>query len=126
MRKKNIKLIIVDSLIGHFRSEYVGRGTLANRQQLINMHLHDLSRLCDIHKELAVCVTNQVSAKPDVFYGNPLTATGGNIVAHCSTIRIYLRKGKGDQRIAKLVDAPDLPEGEAVFRITGDGISEAT
>jgi len=124
IKDKNIKLIIVDSLIGHFRSEYVGRGTLANRQQLINKHIHDLLRLCDIHSELAVMFTNQVSAKPDVFYGNPLTATGGNIVAHGSTIRIFLRKGKGEQRVAKMVDAPHLPEGEAVFTIIEQGIGE--
>lgn len=122
IKAKNIKLIIVDSLIGHFRSEYVGRGTLANRQQLINTHLHDLMRLCDIHKELIVCVTNQVSSKPDVFYGNPTTHTGGHIVAHGSTIRVFLRKGKGEQRVAKIVDAPHLPEGEAIFSITEDGI----
>ena len=124
IKQKNIKLIIVDSLIGHFRSEYVGRGTLANRQQSINQHLHDLLRLCDIHPELAVCVTNQVSSKPDVFYGNPTTHTGGHIVAHGTTIRIFLRKGKGEQRIAKIVDAPHLPEAEAVFSITEDGITE--
>ncbi len=124
IKEKNIKLIIVDSLIGHFRSEYVGRGTLANRQQLLNMHLHDLLRLCDIHPDLAIIVTNQVAAKPDVFYGNPLTAAGGNIVAHGSTIRVFLRKGKGEQRIAKIVDAPHLPEGEAVFSITEEGICD--
>jgi len=122
IKERNIKLIIIDSLVGHFRSEYVGRGTLANRQQLINTHLHDLLRLCDIHTDLAVFLTNQVSAKPDVFYGNPLTATGGNIVAHGSTIRVFLRKGKAEQRIAKIVDAPHLPEGEAIFSITEDGI----
>ena len=125
IKERNIKLIIVDSLIGHFRSEYVGRGTLANRQQLINTHLHDLQRLCDIHPDLAVICTKQVSAKPDVFYGNPLTATGGNIVAHGSGIRVYLRKGKGEQRVAKIVDAPHLPESEAVFSITEDGIKDS-
>ena len=124
IKEKNIKLIIVDSLIGHFRSEYVGRGTLANRQQLINKHLHDLLRLCDIYPDLAVMFTNQVSSKPDMFYGNPTVATGGNIVAHGSTIRVFLRKGKGEQRVAKIVDAPNLPEGEAVFAIKECGISE--
>ena len=124
IKEKNIKLIIVDSLIGHFRSEYIGRGTLANRQQLINQHLHDLLRLCDIHTDLAVLVTNQVQAKPDVFYGNPLQAAGGNVVAHGSTIRVYLRKGKGVQRVAKIIDAPNLPEGEAIFSIIEDGIRE--
>lgn len=124
IKEKNIKLIVVDSLIGHFRSEYIGRGTLASRQQLINQHLHDLLRLCDIYPELAIVVTNQVQSKPDVFYGNPLRATGGNVVAHGSTIRVYLRKGKGEQRVAKIVDAPHLPESEAVFAITEDGIKD--
>ena len=124
IKEKNVKLIVVDSLIGHFRSEYIGRGTLANRQQLINGHLHDLLRLADIYPELGVVVTNQVQAKPDVFYGNPLQAAGGNVVAHGSTIRVYLRKGKGEQRVAKIVDAPHLPEGEAVFSITENGIND--
>lgn len=124
IKEKNIKLIVIDSLIGHFRSEYIGRGTLATRQQTINAHLHDLLRLCDIYTDLAVVLTNQVQSKPDTFYGNPLRATGGNIVAHGSTIRIYLRKGKGEQRIAKVVDAPHLPEGEAVFSILESGISD--
>ena len=124
IKERNIKVIVVDSLIGHFRSEYIGRGTLANRQQLINSHLHDLLRLADIHPELGIVVTNQVQSKPDVFYGNPLRATGGNVVAHGSTIRVFLRKGKGEQRVAKMVDAPHLPEGEAVFSITENGISD--
>ena len=124
IREKNIKLIIVDSLIGHFRSEYVGRGTLANRQQTINTHLHDLLRLTDIFPDLCIIVTNQVQSKPDVFYGNPTVAAGGNIVAHGSTIRVYLRKGKGEQRVAKMIDAPHLPEGEAVFSITEGGITD--
>ncbi|NHJ24435.1 MAG: DNA repair and recombination protein RadA, partial [Candidatus Lokiarchaeota archaeon] len=122
--EKNIKLIIVDSIIGHFRSEYVGRGTLASRQQTLNSHVHDLLRLTEMYDELAVLITNQVSSKPDVFYGDPLTATGGNIIAHGATIRIRLRKGKGEQRVAKLVDAPHLPEGEAIFSITEDGIQD--
>jgi len=122
--ERNIKLIIVDSIISHFRSEYVGRGTLASRQQTLNIHIHDLLRLSDSYDELAVFVTNQVSSKPDVFYGNPTTHTGGHIVAHGATIRIYLRKGKGEQRVAKVVDAPHLPEADAVFSITEDGITD--
>jgi DNA repair protein RadA len=121
---KKIKLIIVDSLIGHFRSEYIGRGTLAERQQIINTHIHDLLRLTETYDELAVVFTNQVSAKPDVFYGNPLTHTGGHVVAHGATIRIFLRKGKGEQRIAKVVDAPHIPESDTVFSITEDGIAD--
>ncbi|KKN25458.1 hypothetical protein LCGC14_0884520 [marine sediment metagenome] len=124
IEEKSIKLIIVDSLIGHFRSEYIGRGTLASRQQILNTHIHDLLRLSEVYEELAVVVTNQVSSKPDVFYGNPTTHTGGHIVAHGSTIRIFLRKGKGEQRVAKVVDAPNIPESDTIFTITEDGIQD--
>ena len=120
--EKNIKLIIMDSLISHFRAEYIGRGTLANRQQLLNLHLHDLLRLSEMYPDLAVVVTNQVQSKPDVFFGDPTRATGGNVIAHGATIRIYLRKGKGEQRVAKMIDAPNLPEGEAVFALAEEGI----
>jgi DNA repair protein RadA len=120
--EKNIKLIIMDSLISHFRAEYIGRGTLANRQQLLNLHLHDLLRLSEMYPDLAVVVTNQVQSKPDVFFGDPTRATGGNVIAHGATIRIYLRKGKGEQRVAKMIDAPNLPEGEAVFQLAEEGI----
>ena len=121
---KNIKLIVIDSIIGHFRSEYIGRGTLAPRQQILNNHIHDLLRLTETYNELGVVFTNQVSSRPDVFYGNPLIHTGGHIVAHGATIRVFLRKGKGEQRIAKVVDAPHLPEEDTVFAITEDGIKD--
>jgi len=124
IKEKNIKLVVVDSIIGHFRSEYIGRGTLANRQQTLNVHIHDLLRLTEVFDELAVIFTNQVSSKPDVFYGNPTVATGGHILAHGATVRIYLRKGKGEQRVAKMIDAPHLPEAEAVFSITDEGIKD--
>ena len=124
VKDKNIKLVIVDSIIGHFRSEYIGRGTLANRQQTLNSHIHDLLRLTEIFDELAVVITNQVSSRPDVFYGNPTIATGGHILAHGATVRIYLRKGKGEQRVAKMIDAPHLAEAEAVFSITDEGIKD--
>ena len=124
IKEKNIKLVVVDSIIGHFRSEYIGRGTLANRQQTLNVHIHDLLRLTEVFDELAVMFTNQVSSKPDVFYGNPTVATGGHILAHGATVRIYLRKGKGEQRVAKMIDAPHLPEAEAVFSITDEGIKD--
>ncbi|MHA1776543.1 MAG: DNA repair and recombination protein RadA [Promethearchaeia archaeon] len=120
--EKNIKLIVVDSLISHFRAEYIGRGTLANRQQLLNLHIHDLLRLAEMYPDVAVVVTNQVQSKPDVFFGDPTKSTGGNVVAHGATVRIYLRKGKGDQRVAKMIDAPNLAEGEAVFRLAEEGI----
>jgi len=112
----NVKLVIVDSLTSHFRAEFVGRGTLADRQQKLNKHMHVLSKLADTHN-LCVYVTNQVMSKPDQFFGDPTEAIGGHIVAHNSTFRIYLRKGKKGSRVAKLVDSPNLPEAEAAFMV---------
>jgi len=121
---KNIRLVIVDSLMSLFRSEYAGRGTLAVRQQKLNRHLHALQRLADKHN-LVVYVTNQVQSKPDVFFGNPTAAIGGHILGHASQFRVYLRRGKAGKRIARLVDSPCLPEGEAIFKITEKGIEAA-
>jgi len=120
---KNIKLIVVDSIIGHFRAEYTGRDTLAERQQKLNKHLHTLLKLSELHN-LAVVVTNQVMTKPDVFFGDPTEPVGGHITAHNCTTRIYLRRSKANQRIARLVDSPHLPEAETLFKIDEDGIND--
>jgi len=116
-----IRLLCVDSLTAHFRAEYVGRGELAERQQKLNKHLHDLMRVGDLHNT-AVVVTNQVASNPDSFFGDPTQPIGGNILGHTSTFRLYLRKSKGNKRIVKLVDAPNLPDGEAVMRVEEDGL----
>ena len=116
-------LLIVDSLTAHFRAEYIGRGALADRQQKLNKHMHDLLRWSDLNNGI-VCVTNQVSSKPDAFFGDPTRPIGGHIVGHTATFRIYLRKSKGPKRIARLIDSPHLPEGEAVFTIGEDGIRD--
>jgi len=119
-----IKLIVVDSLTSHFRSEFLGRGALAERQQLLNKHMRTLLKAAEIHN-VVVMVTNQVMAKPDTFFGDPTVPIGGHIVGHNSTFRVYLRKSKGDKRIARLIDSPNLPEGEAVFTVTEPGIGDA-
>jgi DNA repair protein RadA len=121
--EKPIRLIIIDSATAHFRSEYVGRGTLANRQQKINKHLHDALRFADINNAV-VMITNQVMVRPDAFFGDPTRPIGGHIVGHTATFRIYLRKSKGEKRIAKLVDSPNLPEAEAVFSVSKAGIGD--
>ncbi len=118
-----VKLVIVDSLTSHFRAEFIGRGTLAERQQKLNRHMHILLKLSDTHN-LAVYVTNQVMARPDTFFGDPTQAIGGHVVAHASTFRVYLRKGKKGSRVAKLVDSPNLPEGEACFMVTTTGLQD--
>ncbi|WP_178647191.1 DNA repair and recombination protein RadA [uncultured Methanobrevibacter sp.] len=117
----NIKLVIVDSLMAHFRAEYVGRESLAVRQQKLNQHLHALQQLANTYN-IAVFITNQVQAKPDSFFGSPTKAIGGHVLGHASTYRIWLKKGLAGKRIARLVDSPHLPEGECVFKITNEGI----
>ncbi len=116
-----IRIVCVDSLTAHFRAEYVGRGELANRQQKLNKHLHDLMRLGDLFNT-AILVTNQVASNPDSYFGDPTQAIGGNILGHASTFRMYLRKSKGNKRIVRLVDAPNLADGEAVMRVEGAGL----
>jgi len=122
-RRENVKLIVVDSLTSLFRAEYVGRGTLAERQQKLNRHMHDLLRL-GRRLNAAIIVTNQVMAKPDTFFRDPTKPIGGNIVGHTATFRIYLRKSKGELRIARLIDSPYLPDGEATIKVTENGIED--
>ncbi|MCS7374663.1 MAG: DNA repair and recombination protein RadA [archaeon GB-1867-097] len=120
---ENVKLVVVDSVTGHFRAEYPGRESLAERQQKLNRHLHALARLADIFN-LAVFITNQVMSRPDAFFGDPTQAVGGHVLFHVPGARIYLRKGKGGTRIARLVDSPYLPQAEAIFIIKEEGVRD--
>jgi DNA repair protein RadA len=125
IKENGVRLIIVDSLTSHFRSEYLGREMLAERQQKLNKHMHRLIRLARAFNAVAV-VTNQVMSKPDVFFGDAIHPVGGHIVAHTSHTRIFLRKSaRGPVRIARLVSSPHLPEGEGIFMITEGGIEDA-
>ncbi len=123
IKEKNVGLIVVDSLTAQFRSDYTGRGMLADRQQKLNRHMHALQRISDVYN-LAVAVTNQVMARPDFFFGDPTTPIGGHIVGHSSTFRIYLRKSKGGKRVARLIDSPNLPEGEIIFSVFKEGVRD--
>jgi len=116
-----IKLMIIDSLTAHFRAEFAGRGQLADRQQKLNRYIHNLMKLAETYN-LAVYVTNQVMANPAQMFGDPTTAIGGHIVGHASTYRMYLRRGKKDSRVAKLIDSPNLPDNECIFFVTEAGI----
>jgi len=123
IQEKKIKLLIIDSLTSHFRADYVGRGELAPRQQKLNRLLHNLQRLADSNN-IAVFVTNQVLANPAILFGDPTRPIGGHVLAHQSTYRVYLRKSSGEKRIAKMMDSPNLPPGECVFKITPEGIRD--
>ena len=119
----NIKLIVVDSLTARFRSDFVGRGQLSDRQQKLNKHLHYLQKWADLY-DLAVYVTNQVMENPGVMFADPTKPVGGHVLAHQSTYRLYLRRAKDNVRIARLVDSPSLPEGECVFIVDEKGIHD--
>ena len=121
--KKDIKLVIVDSLTTYFRAEYIGRGKLNERQQKLNRYMHTLMKLANINN-LVVLVTNQVMFRPDAMFGDPITAIGGAIVAHASKTRIYLRKGKKGSRVAKLIDSPHIADGECNFFVTESGLED--
>lgn len=118
-----IRLIVIDSLTAHFRAEFAGRGQLADRQQKMNKYLHNLMKLAEQHN-VAVYVTNQVMADPAQMFGDPTKAVGGNIVAHASTYRMYLRRSKKDTRVAKLIDSPNLPDNETVFSVDMEGLKD--
>jgi DNA repair protein RadA len=123
-QEEKIKLLVVDSVLSHFRGEYIGRESLSERQQRLNSHLHKLLRIAQA-LNLAVVVTNQVQANPQAFFGDPTRPAGGNILAHASTHRIMLKKASGGLRVAKVIDSPYLPESEAYFQITEKGIDDA-
>jgi DNA repair protein RadA len=117
------KILVVDSLTSHFRADFIGRATLANRQQMLNKHLHQLLKIADIYN-LVVILTNQVTTNPGVMYGDPISPIGGNIISHAVTSIVYLRKSKDDSRCAKLVDSPHLAVTDCYFWITKNGISD--
>ncbi|MFX0073294.1 MAG: DNA repair and recombination protein RadA [Candidatus Hermodarchaeota archaeon] len=124
IEKNNVKLLVVDSIINHIRNEFAGSNDHKNRQAKLSNIIYEIKKLSWKYKDLAIVITNQVSNNPDVFYGNPIRACGGNVLAHQSTHRIFLRKGKGNQRVAKIISSPYLPEEEEYFIINEEGIRD--
>lgn len=118
------RVVVVDSLTSHFRSEFIGRGELATRQQKLNKHMHLLSKIAYMYNTV-VLVTNQVMSSPAGFFGDPTQAVGGHIVGHNSAFRVYLRPGKQKSVFAKLMDSPNLPNLECNYFITKDGLEDA-
>jgi len=118
-----IKLLIIDSMTSHLRSDYQGRGQLADRQQKLNHYLHELGTFAEINN-IAIYYTNQVMSNPGMMFGDPTTPIGGNILSHWSFARLYLRRGKQGSRVAKLVDSPNLPENDAIFQVTEKGVTD--
>lgn len=121
---QGIRLVVVDSAVAHYRSEFLGRATLSERQQRLNKFMHILVRLAETYS-VAVVVTNQIQSSPDTIFGDPVRPTGGNVVAHTSTYRIFLKKS-GKNRIARMVDSPYHAEREILFSLTEQGISDVS
>lgn len=128
MSENQYALLIIDSAMALYRTDFSGRGELGARQMHLARFLRMLLRLAD-EFGVAVVITNQVVATVDgaaaLFCADPKKPIGGNIMAHSSTTRLYLRKGRGETRICKIYDSPCLPESEAVFAITEAGINDA-
>jgi DNA repair protein RadA len=122
--KNNIKLVIVDSMMGHLRAEFIGRATLNERQGDLGRMLQTLLQVA-LSMKVTVVYSNQVVTDPSIIYGNAEKPAGGNIMSHAAGTRVHLRKGRENTRVAKLIDSLSLPEGEAIFRITERGIEDA-
>ena len=119
-----IKLVIIDSLMSLFRVEFSGRGELSIRQQLLGRHLHDLQRIAD-EFNIAVVVTNQMTADPGAMIAAcSQKPVGGNIVAHACQTRIIMKKGRENSRIVKLIDSPEMPEGDAQIQLSAKGVED--
>lgn len=122
------RLVIVDSIMANFRVDYSGRGELNERQQKLNQHLFRLNRLSE-EFNVAVFMTNQVQSDPGASAlfasADGRKPVGGHVLAHASATRILLRKGRGDERVAKLQDSPDMPERECVYIIGEKGITDS-
>lgn len=121
------RLLIIDSIIALFRVEFSGRGELADRQQRLGQHLSHIVRLAE-EFNIACVIINQCMSDPGqtISIGPPQAKpVGGHVLAHASTTRVQLKKGKENLRIAKIYDSPLMPEEEATFAITNGGIDDA-
>ncbi len=127
-KNRNVRLVIVDSLMALLRAEYVGIGMLAKRQCVLNNMIHALSRIAEMYNA-AILVTNQVAVQIKGLFSAD-DAIGGNIVAHGCHFRIMFKtKGFSSnsslKRRAIIVDAPDLPPEECEFYITSAGVADS-
>ena len=125
MSEEKFSLIIVDSATALFRVDFSGRGELNERQIVLGQFLSRLTKLAE-EFEVAVVLTNQVVADPGAtaMFATGPKPIGGHIMAHASTTRLSLKKGKGDQRICKVVDSPSLPEADCTFQLGEGGVQD--
>ncbi|KAF8913084.1 RecA protein [Gymnopilus junonius] len=139
---KDFRLLIIDSIMALFRVDYSGRGELSERQQKLAqvfyiillssiptryIRTQMLSKLTKLSEEynISILLTNQVQSDPGATMtfvaGGALKPIGGHILSHASATRMFLRKGRAEERVAKLVDSPDRPESEASYKLDEGG-----
>ena len=116
------KIVILDGAIGQFREEYLGRGTLAERQNQI-AHLMTHLKNISYYFNCTVLFTNQVQSEPSIMFGDPVKPIGGNVVGHAPTYRMYFKKS-GRKHIARMVDSPEDPVADIQFDLTEKGITD--
>ena len=123
-----LKLIIIDSLTALFRAQFIGRGTLSERQQRLNQHLRELHLFAQ-KAGVPALVTNQVLSSPDPFHHGEF-AVGGNVIA--STYRLSMQKRGGgatnakNLRVIKMVDSSRLKTCEKFFKLGNRGVIDIT
>lgn len=122
IKENNVKLIVVDSVMAHFRAEYVGRGTLADRQQQLNRHLRMIKRLTEAFNTITILTTQGVS-DPSMLFAD-LKPSGGGVLTHQPQNILWLRKGKDNLRVARLTDSSYLELVERPYMITTGGIED--
>lgn len=72
--------------------------------------------------KLMLCLVVSDPGAGAMFVADAKKPIGGHIMAHASTTRLYLRKGRAEARICKIYDSPNLPENEAQYQIATEGI----
>lgn len=117
----NVKIIIIDGLVGLFRMLYHGRGELAERQDVLEQILIKLRNLA-IYGNCCVILTNQVMSNPDPF-GAKEKAIGGHVLGHSVKYIFAITKGLKNNRTFRLIKSPKHPQADYVFFLNEEGVS---
>ena len=119
LRKRPVKLLVIDTVTDNFLHDIEREEGLILRQSLMARHLHDLAILA-LKENIAVFITNTIRSRIEL-KGNNQIESGGPTVSNGAHIKIGLRRDEGGWK-AKLLRPPS---GEEVcFRITKEGISD--
>jgi RecA/RadA recombinase len=103
----HIKLIILDSLMYHYRGDYPGRSGLAERAHRLNVCMFKLRNLART-QDVAILVTTQSTSNPRYAEVEDPQPFGGKIISYTSTYIVHLKRAGKRNRFpgitATLVD----------------------